>query len=388
MEVPGLSVKKLCLYLEKLIHVPIVKIDREGVVRESYIDGDIPEWTEDFRKKLSQIGCDEMKILKRDEKSIYGAVSNGGGFIYLFGPVQITEKESKNRKEQVYNCSFTTFIETMMMFREYLTGKEMDLITFLKNQENEEYVQIIERQRSCYHFEQQENGWIHNSYAQEQREQNAIREGNLEKLKNAFSEPMIGRLGVSSKSHLRSAKNNALTVIAISIRSAIEGGLDAEETFRLSDDYMTRIEAQNNIQKLVEITRSAEVELTKLVADYKRKQEKSSPYIDQCKKYIYRHLHQKISIAEIAQEIGVTESYLSYFFRKQENTTITNYILNLKIYYAQNLLIYSEYNYDEIAYYFGFSSRSHFGAVFKKITGETPKQFRDKYRARDFFMED
>lgn len=389
MDVPGLRVERLCVYLEKLIHVPIMRIDRNGQLLDKFAEGLRDERQEISGENISCAIREGIKIIRRDDESVYGAVADREETVYLIGPVRITDEYVSDQKGQAYDCPFATLLETLMMLREYLTGAETDLIHFLQNEENEEYKRLIEEQRTRYHFSQQENGWIHNSYAQEQREQSAIREGDLEKLNSAFSEPMIGKMGVSSRNRLRSAKNNSLTVIGLSIRSAIEGGLDPEEAFRLSDDYMRRVEAQKDLKKLIEVTRSAEIELTRLVRRKKRsRQESVSPYVDQTKRYIYRHLHGKISVAEIAEEVGVTGSYLSGLFRREEGITITDYIMNLKVYYAQNLLTYSEYSYDEIAYYFGFSSRSHFGAIFKKVTGLTPKQYRDKHRSRKFFRED
>ena len=54
-------------------------------------------------------------------------------------------------------------------------------------------------------------------------------------------------------------------------------------------------------------------------------------------------------------------------------------VIREKIERAKNLLTYSEYSYIEIATYLGFSSQSHLGAQFKKITGFTLLQYRNTY---------
>lgn len=59
--------------------------------------------------------------------------------------------------------------------------------------------------------------------------------------------------------------------------------------------------------------------------------------------------------------------------------SLSRYILREKIERAKNLLTYSEYSYIEIATYLGFSSQSHLGAQFKKITGFTLLQYRNTY---------
>ncbi|MBO6215767.1 MAG: AraC family transcriptional regulator [Lachnospiraceae bacterium] len=42
------------------------------------------------------------------------------------------------------------------------------------------------------------------------------------------------------------------------------------------------------------------------------------------------------------------------------------------------------YSYTKIATYLGFSSQSHFGKVFKSITGMTPRKYRETYMSEDF----
>jgi AraC-like DNA-binding protein len=46
--------------------------------------------------------------------------------------------------------------------------------------------------------------------------------------------------------------------------------------------------------------------------------------------------------------------------------------------------MYSAYSYVQIASYLGFASQSHFGQTFKKITGMTPKSYREAYAKEDF----
>ncbi|MOA32976.1 DNA-binding transcriptional regulator ChbR [compost metagenome] len=50
-----------------------------------------------------------------------------------------------------------------------------------------------------------------------------------------------------------------------------------------------------------------------------------------------------------------------------------------KVNFAQNLLIYSEYSYSEIATNLGFCSQSHFGKKFKSVTQLTPREYRHTY---------
>lgn len=55
------------------------------------------------------------------------------------------------------------------------------------------------------------------------------------------------------------------------------------------------------------------------------------------------------------------------------------YILKAKIMTAQNILTFSDFPIVDISDSLGFSSQSAFAAAFRKITGFTPLQYRNKY---------
>ena len=101
--------------------------------------------------------------------------------------------------------------------------------------------------------------------------------------------------------------------------------------------------------------------------------------MEQSKDYIFKHLHEKIRIQDIAEYLHLNANYLSELFRQCENVTLTDFILQEKVKLTRNLLSYSPYSYIEIATYLGFSSQSHLGKVFKKYTGMTLRQYRGKY---------
>ena len=120
----------------------------------------------------------------------------------------------------------------------------------------------------------------------------------------------------------------------------------------------------------------------------KNAEKDSSFHINRCKDYIFSHLHGKISVCEIAENLKLNPNYLSGLFQKCEHVTISEFIQKEKIRLVKNLLIYSQYTYAEIAAYLGYSSQSHLGKQFKKYTGLTPGKYREKYGRKEFAEED
>lgn len=64
---------------------------------------------------------------------------------------------------------------------------------------------------------------------------------------------------------------------------------------------------------------------------------------------------------------------------------IQDYILKFRIERAANLLKYSYASISEISDYVCFNSQSHFGSIFKQYMQMTPRQYREKYKQKEFY---
>ncbi|HBL75954.1 MAG: AraC family transcriptional regulator [Bacteroidetes bacterium GWF2_42_66] len=80
--------------------------------------------------------------------------------------------------------------------------------------------------------------------------------------------------------------------------------------------------------------------------------------------------------AYIESNLNKDYNYLSNLFSEVTGTTIEKYIINQKIERVKELLVYDELTLSQIAWELGYSSVSALSAQFKKVTGLTPKHFR------------
>ena len=111
--------------------------------------------------------------------------------------------------------------------------------------------------------------------------------------------------------------------------------------------------------------------------------------IDQIKNLIIDKVHRSESLEEkvnwskvISDKLFHEYNYLSSLFSSVEGVTIEQYIIRQKIERVKELLFYDELNLSQISNKLGYSSIAHLSAQFKKITGQTPSQFK-KTRAID-----
>ncbi len=87
----------------------------------------------------------------------------------------------------------------------------------------------------------------------------------------------------------------------------------------------------------------------------------------------------RISIDDIAKKFYRSKNDITRQFKKKYNTTPHNYLIDLRIGKAKNMLVNSKKSLAEIANHFCFSSEFHFSNTFKKKVGVSPSEFRKKY---------
>lgn len=99
--------------------------------------------------------------------------------------------------------------------------------------------------------------------------------------------------------------------------------------------------------------------------------------LKQIKDYIEDNLGSELAIANLAALVPMSQFHFARGFKTLVGEPPHRYILQRRIERAKVLLKVTRLSSAEIAYQVGFSNPSHFTAQFRKLSGVTPKQFRD-----------
>ena len=209
----------------------------------------------------------------------------------------------------------------------------------------------------------------------------AIANGDIEFVKencndNTFTNP--SGMGKLSNNPLQNIRYHFVVTTAMITRYCLNGGMEQEKAYNLSDFYILKMDSCQTIQEISKLHDSMCIELCTEMHKIRSSQILSKPIV-LCIDYIYSHIHYRITIRELAEFLNLSESYLSKLFHKEMGLPLSQYITDLKIEKAKNLLQYSDYNIVDIANYLSFSSQSHFIQVFQKKIGMTPHKFRTKH---------
>ncbi|MCD7736856.1 MAG: AraC family transcriptional regulator [Lachnospiraceae bacterium] len=93
--------------------------------------------------------------------------------------------------------------------------------------------------------------------------------------------------------------------------------------------------------------------------------------------YISTDLSANLSLKTFADLLSVSPNYLSALFKKEVGISLTEYVNRSRIQYAQRLLVSTTLPLKTIAQQCGIPDIYYFSRLFKRITGTTPKAYRE-----------
>ena len=96
------------------------------------------------------------------------------------------------------------------------------------------------------------------------------------------------------------------------------------------------------------------------------------------KDYIKKNYMNHITRETISNELYFNASYLSRLFKKEIGMSIFEYLASVRIDEAKRQLIYTDKKISTIAMDVGYNHFSHFANIFRRLTGLTPKDYRDQ----------
>ena len=85
-----------------------------------------------------------------------------------------------------------------------------------------------------------------------------------------------------------------------------------------------------------------------------------------------------LSIKLLAEKVGLTPAYLSGLFKKMTGETVGQYLVNVRVKHAQYLMQDPQKKFYEVAELVGYEDANYFAKIFKKKTGYTPSEYKEK----------
>ena len=109
-----------------------------------------------------------------------------------------------------------------------------------------------------------------------------------------------------------------------------------------------------------------------------RKDTKSLEKMKRILKYIENNYMDKITIADVAGEVGLSQSHFMKYFKNTMGTSFIDYLNEYRLTMASRLLLSSDSSILDIAAEVGFDNLSYFNRTFKRRFGQTPSVYRKK----------
>lgn len=354
--------------------------------------------SESLRRMLTdEADAQKEPVIVRDDFQVYFVCVKAAPAYYLMGPLTI-QRMSRVERHRFYHfygveeswekgLHVHTLMEILQitgLFAKLLTGLEYtDQQLMNANYHAAVTAEEERRQQRRFDIKSEDEDIYRHTYQEERRILDAVKEGDVEEAVRLSKEmdANIGRLGETELEHWRNLSIVAATLCA---RAAIEGGLMPSAAYRLSGFYINKSTACQDITQILLYRNHAIEEMASKVREQKEKYHLSS-YTQRCKDYIYGHYREKIYLEEIADILGISSSYLSCLFKKETGVSLQDFINDVRVKKAANLLIYSEETLPRIADYVNFPSQSYFGKIFKQRMQMTPRQYRELYKPAEFY---
>lgn len=120
--------------------------------------------------------------------------------------------------------------------------------------------------------------------------------------------------------------------------------------------------------------------LNQIAKGFREKEKRfCSPMVLKVIKLLESRYEENISLEQVAEELKVNPSYLSRAFKKETGENFVDYLTNIRMKKAKELLKATELSVHEVALHVGYPNQQYFSKVFKKLCNITPTEFKINY---------
>ena len=376
----------------RLSRLPVSVYTEDWVLQSSFGKGEKAgaaydrQMFQKLQQRLEEKETDQAFLPYHEQVPIglYGC--RRGGRIYIlgpfcYGPLQTLEAGRflrRNRLEEYPACRMEdarNVVWFLLHSEKGAAGRETEAAEENGREEKAVPGGVTDQESMAEEVWQMEAFQQNHTYQEEEKLYTCIREGDVDYLKMhiddiALPHPII----------LEDVKKNEeymmVTGISLAARAAIEGGISSKEAFLYNDLFLKRIAACRDIQAMHVVQGECYLQFARIVRDRKRKDSALNRHVEECKRAIVTRRFERISIDELAADVGISKEYLQKLFKQYEGIPVTEYITDKKLEAACNMLRFSDRKISEIADHLHFGSVSHFSLVFRRKKGQSPTAYR------------
>ena len=106
--------------------------------------------------------------------------------------------------------------------------------------------------------------------------------------------------------------------------------------------------------------------------------EQTNQFVRQVKEFVEQNIREELSVEDLAGQVHLNVDYLNRIFKKETGSTLGNYVTLQKMERAKFLLLKTDWSIGDVAAAVGYYNYSSFNRSFKKMTGESPQEWRKR----------
>ena len=187
----------------------------------------------------------------------------------------------------------------------------------------------------------------------------------LDSLGSAFDRNFIMKAFNEKKLHIPDNMQNSFSMLLNKMQNKINN----------EDEYSKYICKLTLIEILVTLNNLSEKNVHPLLDSLTVYEDR----IQEVCHYICNYYNEPITLEQMAKIAYMSPTYFSKKFKRVTGFGLKEYLNNIRIKMATNMLMETQYSITEIAAYCGYNDSNYFGDVFKKIVGVSPIKYRKEH---------
>lgn len=180
----------------------------------------------------------------------------------------------------------------------------------------------------------------------------------------------------SSKSSIKDSQVYLMEMLITVLKAAKESNADMENVFGGNMNLFMTLDNMKDIDEIKEWMKEICIKTMKYII--KDRQDTSKAMVRKAKDYVNNSYYESdITINKICNYLHISPTYFSFIFKKETKTTFINYLTDIRMESAKELLRTTSMKTFEIAEKIGYSEPNYFSYCFKKKFDMSPSEYRN-----------